>query len=95
MSATELNDDQLYVAARQHVRGLRMLYVHSLVYAAVMGMLIFINMTAGGEWWVQWPAAGWGLVVVLHAIFTHGGAGLFGPDWEERKIDELLGRSQG
>ena len=92
MSATDFSNDELYKAARRHVRGLRALYVHAMTYAAVMGLLIFINMTTGGEWWVQWPAAGWGLLLVLHAIFTHGGAGMFGHEWEERKIEELLER---
>jgi hypothetical protein len=84
--------------ARRKVQGMRAFYIHALVYAVVITMLIVINLLSGdgwkGNWWVQWPAMTWGAVLILHGIFAHGGADLFGADWEERKVDELVNRKR-
>ena len=43
-------------------------YVHAIVYAAVMALLIIINlMTAAGTWWFVWPLMGWGIAIAIHA----------------------------
>jgi hypothetical protein len=81
-------DDAAYRDARERVRALRAFYQHLIVYAAVMGMLLLINLSTSPSWWVQWPAMGWGLLLVLHGAFTH--TGMFGPAWEERRIAELM-----
>ena len=76
--------------ARHRARVQRGLSIHAMIYAAVMAMLVFINLTVGGEWWAQWPAMGWGLGLVLHALFAHNGTGVFGRDWEDRKVEDML-----
>jgi len=78
---------------RQRVRALRAFYQHLIVYAAVIGMLFLINLASSPNWWVQWPAMGWGLLLVLHGVFTH--TGLLGPAWEERRIAELMRQREG
>jgi len=82
------SDDAAYREARGRVRALRALYQHLIVYAAVMCMLFLINLSSSPNWWVQWPAMGWGLLLVLHGAFTR--TGLLGPAWEERRIAELM-----
>ena len=81
-------DDAAYREARDRVRAQRALYQHLIVYTAVMCMLFLINLASSPKWWVQWPAMGWGLLLVLHGIFTS--TGLLGPAWEERRIAELM-----
>jgi hypothetical protein len=83
-------DDAAYRDARAHVRAERVFYQHLIVYAAVMGMLFLINATTSPNWWVQWPAMGWGLLLVLHGVFTN--TGLLGPEWEERRVAQLMRR---
>ncbi len=82
--------------ARLHVQALRGFYMHAMTYGAVMVMLVLINLMTGdgwhGNWWVQWPALGWGILLILHGIFVNYGEGLLGADWEERKIDEIMRR---
>jgi signal transduction histidine kinase len=52
----------------------RVLQSHAVVYAAVMALLVFIWLTTGGGYfWPQWPIAGWGFVLALHAWFAQGG----------------------
>ncbi len=86
-------DDAAYRDARRRVRAQRDFYQHVIVYAAVMSMLFLINLAASPIWWVQWPAMGWGLLLVLHGVFTN--TGLLGPAWEERRIAELMRQREG
>ena len=59
----------------------RVLQSHAVVYALVMALLVFIWLTTGADYfWPQWPIAGWGLVLALHAWFARGGRrGMLGP----------------
>jgi signal transduction histidine kinase len=51
----------------------RWLQSHAVVYALVMALLVFIWLTTGaGYFWPQWPIAGWGLLLALHAWFAGG-----------------------
>ena len=46
---------------------------HFIVYIAVIAFLFIVNLiTTPGMWWVLWPAAGWGLGLFLHGLFTYG-----------------------
>ena len=47
------------------------LYRQILIYIVSMLFLTFINYNqTPGHWWVIWPAAGWGLAILLQAIYT-------------------------
>lgn len=53
-------------------------YRQLLTYVAVMLFLIFINyMRTPDYWWVIWPAAAWGLGLILQAIH------IFFPSYKE------------
>ena len=83
----------LYPEARRHVKALRGLYGHVLVYAAVVGGLALLNLLVSpGHWWVQWTAFGWGLGVAAHGLSVLARGSAFGRDWEERKVREYLER---
>lgn len=96
MSTPANSEDPARAAARRQVRAIRGFYIHATVYVAVIVMLGLINISTGdawhGNWWVQWPAMGWGVALLIHGIFALNGSTLFGRDWEERKIDELMKR---
>ena len=48
----------------------------------------------GGDWWVIWPALGWGIAVAIHAVVVLvGGAGRL-DDWETRKVEEIVRRER-
>ena len=43
--------------------------VHAVVYAAVMVLLVVINLlTSPGTMWFIWPLIGWGFAVALHGV---------------------------
>jgi hypothetical protein len=82
------NDDTLYKRAKARVDALRGFYIHALVYVVVNLGLFTINMlTSRDSLWFYWPLFGWGIGLAINAVVVFTG-GLFGPDWEERKIRE-------
>lgn len=79
--------------ARRHVHALRAWYGHLTTYLLVIGGLAFLNwMTGHGAWWVQWVALGWGIGLVAHSLRVWLRRGVFGHDWEARKVEEYLRR---
>jgi hypothetical protein len=84
-----------YREARRRARNLRDFYVHALVYIAVMAGLFAFNMLVmPSRPWAALPAIGWGLGVLAHGFTVLVAPGLFGADWEERKIREYLERDR-
>ena len=58
---------ETYEQARARAEAKYGFFVHAVVYAAVMLMLLIINLlTSPGTLWFIWPLFGWGLAVVLH-----------------------------
>ena len=89
-----MNEEQVALV-RRRVHRLREFYVHMAVYVAVIGGLAIFNWVVSPDfWWVAFPAIGWGIGLAAHAISVFFEDGLFGPDWEERKMRELLEREQ-
>lgn len=57
-----------YQKARDRAEAKYQFLVHAIVYAAVMLLLVVINLlTSPGTLWFIWPLIGWGLAVTLHA----------------------------
>ena len=56
-----------YERARARAKAKNQFFVHAVVYAAVMLLLVLINLlTSPGTIWFIWPLIGWGLAVALH-----------------------------
>ena len=90
-----MDGERRYQQARQRVRALRGLYLHLAVYLLVNAVLFLVNALTPGTWWFFWPLIGWGVGLSIHATVTLGLLGMLGPEWEERKIRELMGRGAG
>ena len=76
-----------YEAARRRAKAKYGFFVHAAVYAAVMLLLVVINLlTSPGVIWFIWPLMGWGLAVALH------GARVFLLADKDRFIDILTAR---
>ena len=82
--------DERYERARKRVKELREFYGGLAAYVVVMIVLFIVDYSDRGNWWVYWPAMGWGIAVVLHALRVFGP----GPRWEERKVKELMERDE-
>lgn len=62
------NTDE-YAKARKRAEAKYGFFVHAAVYAAVMVLLVIINvLTSPGAIWFIWPLIGWGFAVALHGM---------------------------
>jgi len=76
--------------ARARVAELQAFYVHLAVYLAVNVLLIAIDMIGNGSLdWAYWPAFGWGIGLVAHAVVTFRAGRAIGSDWRDRKLEEF------
>lgn len=74
------------------MENLKAFYIHLTVFTLVNIMLIAINILTyeqSGHWWLFYPLLGWGIGLVSHGLSVSS-FGLFGPDWEEKKIQEYM-----
>lgn len=79
--------------ALRHVRRLRDFYSQLATYAAVILMLLVINLLTVPQYlWVVWPAMGWGVALVVQAASLWGPKRFLGPEWERRQLEKRLGR---
>ena len=84
------NADATYFKAKDRVEKLKGFYGNLISYCTVIPVLIIINLNTSNYQWFWYPMLGWGFGVVFHAIETFG----FGKSWEEKKIQELMGKQQ-
>jgi hypothetical protein len=82
-----------YREARRYACKVRGFYTHLCVYLLVNGCLIALNyMGSPARVWWMWPAFGWGIGLLAHAVSVFAFGGAFGASWEERKVREYLSR---
>ncbi|HEX2164979.1 MAG TPA: 2TM domain-containing protein [Thermoanaerobaculia bacterium] len=90
-SEAERERHRRYLAARRRAHELRSFYQHALIYLVVNAILASVNLLSDpGEIWFVFPLIGWGIGLAIHGFTTFGFGGLFGPEWERRKIEQLL-----
>jgi len=79
-----MNDNQLDQRARRF-------YLHLIVYAVVNAVLFTIDMVRSPEHlWFYWVALIWGTCLLLRGLYVFRVFGLFGLDWEKRKVDAIV-----
>lgn len=49
-----------------------------------------IDALQGGGWWFYWATFGWGIGLLTHGLSVFALPGMFGKNWEERKIREYM-----
>ena len=83
--------DRNYQKAKKRVKQIRGFYTHLATYVFVNTLLFLIDLMASPDTlWFYWPLLGWGIGIVLHAFYVFGFGRWFGPDWEEKKIKEIM-----
>ena len=79
-----------YLRAKKRVENLKAFYIHLTIYILVNLMLFFINISSdSSKLWFLYPLGGWGIGIVIHGLTTFP-FGIFGKEWEERKIKEYM-----
>jgi hypothetical protein len=87
--------ERRYDDARRRVAAMKDFYGHLTVYAVVNAGLFAIDALSPGDWWFQWPLSGWGVAVAAHWVSVFAAPRRFGREWEQRKIEEILGGPSG
>ncbi|KJF83079.1 helix-turn-helix domain-containing protein [Photobacterium angustum] len=79
--------------AINYVKGIKGFYSNLTTYILVISALFVINyFTSPGYWWAVWPALGWGIGIVSHALSAFEVLNIFGPEWEKKQVEKRLGR---
>ena len=88
-----MTDREIIEKARKRVKEKKEFYAHLWSYVSTMIFLLFINLfTSPGYLWVLWPAMGWGIGIVSHAIAVFGFFGNREDEWEERELEKEITR---
>jgi two-component system LytT family sensor kinase len=83
--------DDSYVRARKHVEEVKEFYYSLISYVIIIPFLAFINYWTFWEYqWFWWPMFGWGIGLLFHAYKVYVNDGMFGRNWERRKIEEFM-----
>jgi hypothetical protein len=86
---------ELLALARKRVEEVKGFYIHLGVYVIVNSLLFTINMiTSPDTRWFIWPLLGWGIGLALHAFSLVTEQRILGPEWEDRKVQEILDRDE-
>lgn len=91
---TDLNSkiDDSYLRARKHIDDLKEFYYGIISYFLVIPFLIYINYkTYWGFQWFWFPMIGWGIGIIINGFKVYVSDGIFGRNWEERKLKQYMG----
>lgn len=85
----------VYTHAKKRVDEIKGFWVHLGVFAIINAGIFAINMIASpNHLWFYWPLLGWGIAVVIHAFTFFVEDRWLGPEWEQRKVDEIIARHE-
>ena len=90
------NDKAAYEVAKKKVDKIRGFYIHLLVYTAINIMIIYANaqFLKPNESFFQFKifstAFWWGIGLLAHGVNVFAMDLIFGQNWEERKIREIM-----
>jgi two-component system LytT family sensor kinase len=83
--------DDTYVRARKHVEEVKEFYYSLISYIIIIPFLAFVNYWTSWHYqWFWWPMLGWGIGLSFHAYKVYVNDGMFGRNWERRKIEEFM-----
>jgi hypothetical protein len=92
------NDNIKYLEAKKRVKRIKGFYTHLLIYVVVNLFIAYLNYQGlkPGESYFQWhnfiTLFFWGIGLIGHGLSVFMPQFLFGKDWEERKIRELMNK---
>lgn len=95
----DYNDNDIsYLEAKKRVRRIKGFYIHALIYVLVNIGLIITNSSVGGSGFksidTYWTAIFWGIGLAGHGLSVFLPGFIFGKNWEEEKIRELMDKNK-
>ena len=89
---TSNTDDAKYLRAKERIAEVKKFYNKVLSYAMFIAFLGALNYYTN-RWdymWFLWAAFGWGIGLAFHAYKVYINDGMFGRNWERKKIEEFM-----
>ncbi|MFS4467978.1 2TM domain-containing protein [Maribacter sp. 2210JD10-5] len=86
----EFIDDKRYQKAKEKVEAVKGFYGNLIAYCIVIPCLALLNYKTTSFPWVIFPLLGWGFGLFSHGMEAFGYNPLWGKNWEEKKIRELM-----
>ncbi len=92
--------DTLLKEVQEKVDKMKKFYSHLTIYIFVNAMIIFVNYTNSRDegsifqWKYFSTAIFWGIGLAAHGLNVFSSDLLFGSNWEERKIREIMDRER-
>ncbi|MBW1295941.1 2TM domain-containing protein [Aquimarina litoralis] len=90
-------EDKRYQQAKKRVDDERGFYTHLTIYIVINIIILFINTnfsSQGFKSWTQWHLYAtpvfWGTGLLFHGLRVFKRNFIFGKDWEQKKIKELM-----
>jgi 2TM domain len=80
------------IEAKCQVVGAEEFYTHLIMFVCVAVLGLGIGAMTGTLWQIAPPLLGWAIGLIGHAIAVFLPQHWFGREWEERKIQERLGK---
>ncbi len=82
--------DKRYQKAKERVESIKGFYGNLTAYCIVIPFLIWLNFMSTSFPWAIFPALGWGFGLLMHGLEAYSYNPLWGKNWEEKKIKELM-----
>lgn len=90
------DSDEEYRRARRRVRRVMGFYRHLSTFVSVILVLLAINIVTGpDDFWVQWVALIWGIILAMHFLNVYVFDFVLGREAERRMIEHELRRGRG
>jgi len=84
-----------YIRARKKAREIKGLYIHVVVFCAVIPILTAVNLIFVPDfYWFPFSAIGWGTGLLFHWMEVKNITPFFGREWEARKTKQLMDRQK-
>ena len=81
--------------ARKRIQDIKGFYQHLFAYCLFTPFTIFINYKTYWDYkWFWFSVIGWGIGLVIHGVCVFANKGVFGTEWEEQKIEELMRKEE-
>lgn len=86
---------QQYERAKKRVKAIKGFYIHALVFVLVNGLSLFLKFQKHGDIeFHNWGIGLWGIGLAIHGLSVFLPNFIFGSDWEEKKIRELMDKDK-
>ena len=83
-------EEKRYLKAKERVDAIKGFYGNLIAYCIVIPALWWLNFRTTDFIWAIFPTLGWGIGLTVHGMEAFGYNPLWGKNWEEKKIRELM-----